>query len=200
MRLSKFSMCLCLMGSIVGITSGVPVSFAASGDADGTFTIDMTKIEISSDSGATYTTIFEGNTSVNIASGSAGAAIASLIQDVTLKNGLYDCVRATIGSTLLFKGYVNDPDAVTTIYTDGDSDDDAFTGIAGLDGPGGDYAVSAFTIDAAQRIQVTCSLSIEIAGGASPPTVVVNIDANGVLTQSGGVPSIGNPNVVCSSR
>jgi len=122
------------------------------------------------------------------------------LQDVTLKNGLYDCVRATVGGTLLFQGYVNNPGAVTTIYTDGDSDDDAFTGTAGLDSPGGDYAVSTFAIDADQRTQVTCGLNIKIAGGESPPTVVVNIDANAVLTQSGGTPSLGSPNIVCSSR
>jgi len=200
MQSSKFLISFCLMGLILSFISGAPVSFAASGDADGTFTVDMTKIEISSDSGTTYTTIFEGNTSVNIASADAGAAISSLIQDVTLKNGLYDCVRATVGDTLLMRGYVNDPDAVTTLYTDGDSNDDAFTGTAGLDSPGGDYAVSAFTIDAVQRTQVTCGLSINIDGGGAVPTVVVNIDANGVLTQSGDTPSIGSPNIVCSSR
>jgi hypothetical protein len=56
---------------------------AASGDADGTYTVTITKLELSTD-GTTFVTVFEGSQAINIASANAGAVAAGLVSGVTL--------------------------------------------------------------------------------------------------------------------
>ena len=173
---------------------------AASGAADGTYTVTMTLIEVSKDAGATYTTLFSGSQAVNIASASASATVAGLASGVALEPGTYDTVRVTLNSTLLLKGYVNF--GATTIYTNNDAD-----GFDNNSGGGADrtdngptaYAVSTFTISAADRTQTFTGLSLPVSPGSSR-TCIVNFNTAGVLTQSGGTPSVGAPSVSISSR
>lgn len=166
---------------------------AASGNADGTYTVTITKVEVSQDSGTTYTTIFSGSQDINIASVNAGAVAAGLANGVTVDSGTYNRVRVTIGSTLQLKGYVNN--GATTIFTDGST---FSTNGAAADTPGGTYAVSTFTIPADSRVSVNTT-SINIQQGGSP-TVAVAFDTSGVITQSGGTPSVGAPTVTISSQ
>ncbi len=166
---------------------------AASGSADGTYTVTITKVEVSKDGGTTYTTIFSGSQDINIASVNAGAVAAGLANGVTVESGTYDRVRVTIGATLQVKGYVNN--GATTIYTDGTT---FSTNVGGANTPGGNYAVSTFTIPVASRVSVNTT-SIDIQPGKSP-TVDVTFDTSSVITQAGGVPSIGAPTVTVSSQ
>ncbi|MBI3324887.1 MAG: hypothetical protein HYZ92_06365 [Candidatus Omnitrophica bacterium] len=169
---------------------------AASGDAAGTYTVTVTKVEISKDGGSTYTTLFSGSSDINIASVNAGAAAAGLVGGVILAPGTYDTIRVTIGGSLQLKGYVNN--GSTTIYTNGGTDTGAFsTNTAAANTPGSDYATSTFTIPAGSRTS-TSSVSIPVSPGASP-TVRVTFDTSGVITQSGGIPSVGAPSVTVTA-
>ena len=190
---------LCLIGVILyGWLSSAVLAEAASGDADGTYTVTITKLETSKDSGVTYTTLFEGSQAVNIASVSAGSIAAGLVNGVNLDVGTYDRVRATIGATLLLKGYVNN--GATTIYTNGGTDGNGFSTNGGAaNTPGSDYGTSTFTIPAGSRTSTTSGLSIQIQPGIAP-TVTVQFDTTGVMTQSGGIPSVGAPSVTITSQ
>ncbi len=180
-------------GVAMGLLLGGELAHAASGNADGTYTVTITKVEVSKDSGTTYTTIFNGSQDINIASVDAGAVAAGLANGVTVDAGTYDRVRVTIGSTLNVKGYVNN--GATTIYTDGNT---FSTNIAAANTPGGTYAVSTFTIPVASRVNVNTT-SITVGTGSSP-TVDVAFDTSGVIIQAGGVPSIGAPTVTVTSQ
>ena len=183
-----------LVGGIaVCVILGVDRAEAASGNAAGTYTITITKVEVSKDSGTTYTTIFSGSQDINIASVNAGAVAAGLANGVTVDSGTYDRVRVTIGANLQVKGYVNN--GATTIYTDGTT---FSTNSAAADTPGSSYAISTFTVPAASRVSVNTT-SVAIQPGKSP-TVDVTFDTSGVITQSSGTPSIGAPTVTVSSQ
>ena len=151
---------------------------AASSDADGTYTVTITKVEVSKDSGATYVTVFSGSQAINIASVNAGAVAASLVSGVVLDAGTYNRVRVTLGANLQVKGFRNTGSG-TTDYTNGTT----FNTVAGND-PGGDYAVSTFTINPADRLQVlTISPSVVIQPGGSP-NVTVTFNTSGVIAAS----------------
>ena len=170
---------------------------AASGNADGTYTVTVTQVEVSKDGGSSYTTIFSGSQSINIASVDAGAVAAGLASGAQLDVGVYTIVRVTIGATLQLKGYVNN--GATTIYTNGGSDTNGFsTNGAAANTPGSDYAVSSFTIPAANRTSSTTGLSMTVTV-TTGPTVTVKFDTSGILTQAGGIPSVGAPVVTITS-
>ena len=157
---------------------------AASGDADGTYTVTVTKVEASKDGGTTYTTIFSGSQDINIASVSVGAVAAGLASGAVLDVGTYTIIRVTIGSTLRAKGYVNN--AGNTVYTNGGTDGSASSTNGGvLNTPGADYAISTYTIPAANRTNTTSGLSITVQVGTSP-TCTVKFDTSGVLSVIGG--------------
>ncbi len=183
---------------VVGYLAGIPITAqAASGDADGTYQVTVTKVELSSNGGSTFTTIFSGSQTINIAAVDAGAVAASLASGVALDSGTYTHVRVTLGATLLFKGYVNN--GATTIYTDGGTDTGAFsTNGSAANTPGSDYAVGTITIPEANRTNTTTGLSITMRPGQSP-TVQIKFDTSGVLTQSGGIPSLNPPTITITS-
>lgn len=163
-----------------------PVVFAASGDAV-SYTITVTKVEISKNGGTSYTTLFTGSQAIDIAAANAGAVAASLVSGVSCATGTYDTVRVTIGANLLLKGYVNN--GGTTLYTDGTS----FTlNALASNTPGVDYGTSTFSISSTSI--TTTGLAILVQSGASP-VVSVSFDTSGVITQSGGVPSVSAPSV-----
>ncbi len=172
-------------------------AYAASGNAAGIYTVTITKTEISNDGGATYQTVFSGSTSINIASVNAGSLAASLASGVILAPGTYNRVRCTIGSAILFKGYVNN--GSTTIYTSGGTDSGAFsTNLATSDTPGTDYATSTFTVPAASRTAAQV-VTIVVSAGGTAPTVRVAFDTSSVLSQTGGIPSLSPPTVTITS-
>ena len=179
---------------LMGIAGGVE---AVSGDADGTYTITITTIEVSKDGGANYTTLFSGSQLVNIASAAAGAAVSGLVSHAGLEEGTYNTVRVTIGATLQLKGFVNF--GTTTIYTNNDADGFGDNGGGGANSPGSDYAASTFTIPVASRTQTFTGLSLPVDSD-NPRTCVVSFDTAGVITQSGGTPSVGSPSVSITSR
>ena len=200
MRIAAWRAGWVVVGLVGWLLGAATWAEAASGAADGTYTVTMTLIEVSKDGGATYTTLFSGSQAVNIASASAGATVAGLASGVTLEPGTYNTVRVTLGSTLLLKGYVNF--GTTTIYTNNDAD-----GFDNNSGSGADrtdngptaYAVSTFTIPAADRTQTLTGLSLPVSP-AGTKTCIVTFNTAGVLTQSGGTPSVGAPSVSISSR
>ena len=151
-----------------GLCCDVSRTEAASGDAAGTYTVTITKVEISKDSGTTYITIFEGSQAINIAAANAGAVAAGLASGVTLDTGVYDRVRVTLAATMQVKGFVNS--GANTLYTDGDTEDGAGASTSsnpGANSPGANYAASTYTIPAPSRINVkTASITVE-AGGKS---------------------------------
>ena len=178
----------CLAGCIALVVVcwavGPRAGEAVSGAADGTYTVTITKVETSKDSGTTYTTIFSGSQDINIASVSAGAVAAGLASGAALDVGTYDTVRVTIGATLRAKGYVNN--AGNTVYTNGGTDGSGSSTNGGVsDAPGADYAVSTYTIPAANRTNTTSGLSMTVQIGTSP-TCTVKFDTSGVLSVIGG--------------
>ena len=183
-----------LLGLIVGVESAE----AASGDADGTYTVTITKTEVSRDGGSTYATVFSGSTAVNIASASAGAAVAGLANGAALAPGTYTSVRNTIGATMQTKGYINI--SGSTWYTNGGTVTNGFSVNAGVtNSPGSDYAISTFTIPAANRTSTQTGFSIVVTSGGSPPAVRIAFDTSGVITNSSGTPTIGAPSVTITS-
>lgn len=183
-----------LAGWLLGLASWAE---AASGDADGTYTVTMTQIEVSKDGGATYTTLFSGSQAVNIASADAGATVAGLASGMDLDAGTYNTVRVTLGSSLLLKGYVNF--GTTTIFTNNDADGFGDNSGGGADTPGSGYAVSTFTIPQVNRTQTIAGLSLPVSR-ENPRTCIVKFNTAGVITQSGGTPSVGAPSVSITSR
>jgi hypothetical protein len=179
-----------LMGwiSVAAIFTGLGVVEAASGDADGTYTVTITKVELSKDGGTTYTTVFSGSQAINIASANAGAVAAGLASGVELDVGTYTVCRVTLDSALVVKGYITV--GGTTFYTDGTS----FTGVAGSN-PGAGYATSTFTIDPTNRTQTYTSLSMVVQPGSSPK-VTIKFNTAGVVIAD---PSIGPPSVEFSA-
>ncbi len=172
------------------VLSGAAWCEAASGNADGTYTVTVTQIEMSSDGGSTYTTVFSGSQAINIASVSAGATAAGLVKAADLATGTYTRLRVTIGANLLLKGYVNN--GSQTIFTNGGTGSDGFsTNTNAADTPGGTYATSTFTVPADNRIN-TMTVSIPVSRDVSA-TAVVKFDVSGVITQAGGIPSVGAP-------
>ena len=170
---------------------------AASGDADGTYTVTITKIEASKDGGTTYATVFSGSQDINIASVSAGAVAAGLASGAVLDVGTYNTIRVTIGSTLRAKGYVNN--SGNTVYTNGGTDTSASSTNGGvLNSPGSDYAISTYTIPAANRTNTTSDLSMVVQVGKSP-TCTVKFDTSGVLSVIGGGVVPGAPSVTITT-
>ena len=146
---------------------------AASSDADGTYTVTVTQVEVSKDSGTTYKTVFSGSQAINIASVNAGAVAAGLVSGVVMDAGSYDRVRVTLGASLQIKGFRNTGGGATD-YTNGTT----FNTVAGND-PGGDYATSTFSIS--NPIQVyTVAPPIVIQPGGSP-NAIVTFNTSGVI-------------------
>lgn len=194
---SRQALLIFIAGQILSLIVGPMVSYAASGDAAGTYTVTVTKVEISNDGGTTYTTLFDGSTNINIASASAGAVAAGLVSGVALVPGVYNRVRVTIGANLLLKGYVNN--GTTTIYTNGGTDTNGFANNngGGADSPpNSGYDISTFTIPAGSRTN-TFTVDINITPGGK--TVSISFDTSGVITQSGGTPSVSAPTVSIST-
>jgi len=178
-------------------TAGLRGVEAASGDADGTYTVTITKVETSQDGGTTYQTIFSGSQDINIASVSAGAVAAGLASGAALDVGTYNTVRVTIGDTLRAKGYVNN--AGNTVFTNGGTDGSASSTNGGvLNTPGSAYAISTYTIPAANRTNTTSGLSMVVQVGKSP-AVTVKFDTSGVLSVIGGGVVPGAPLVTITS-
>lgn len=167
---------------------------AASGDADGTYTVTITKIEVSPDNGSTYFTVFSGSTAINIASANAGAVAAGLVSGAGVPPGTYNLVRTTLGDSLLIKGYVNN--GATTFYTNNDADGFGLNGGA-ADTPGGDYATSTLTIPTANRTS-TLTTNFTCTGGATPK-IKISFNTSGVLAISGGLPTINAPSVTVTT-
>ncbi len=174
----------CVALVAVSWTVGLNAVEAASSDADGAYTVTITKVEASKDGGTTYTTIFSGSQDINIASVSAGAVAAGLANGAVLDVGTYNTVRVTIGATLRAKGYANN--AGSTVYTNGGTDGSASSTNGGVtNAPGSDYAISTYTIPAANRTNITSGLSMVVQGGKSP-TCTVKFDTSGVFSVMGG--------------
>ena len=189
---------------VLGLFCDVSRTEAASGDADGTYTVTLTKVEISKNSGTAYTTIFEGSQAINIAAANAGAVAAGLVSGVTLEPGTYDTVRVTLDSTMQFKGYVNNDNGTDTLYTDGGTEDGAGASTSNnagaLNTPGAGYAASTYTIPAAFRTDTKTNLSLRVEAGTS--TVVdIAFDTTGTASESS--PNViipGDPAVTITSR
>lgn len=167
---------------------------AASGDADGTYTVTITKLELSTD-GTTFITVFEGSQAINIASANAGAVAAGLVNGVTLAAGTYTTVRVTLGANLLAKGYVNN--GADTVYTD-NSANGSTTNSGVNNTPGADYAISTYAIPQANRTNTITNMSFLVEPGVSR-TVKVIFNTSGVLSLSNGVIIPGAPSVSGSS-
>lgn len=186
-----------VVGIAAVVLGGAGDACAVSGNADGTYTVTVTKIEASKDAGTTYVTLFSGSQAINIAAANAGATAASLVSGTALAPGTYTVIRTTMGATLSVKGYINI--SGSTWYTDGGADTGAFSSNAGNDTPGGDYAISTFTIPAEFRTNTDTSVSITVRGGGVGPTANIAFDTSNVITNSGGLPSVGGPTVTVTS-
>lgn len=188
---------LALGCTLLGLGVWAGQTYAASGDADGTYTVPITRIEVSKDGGATFTTVFSGSTDINIAAANAGAVAAGLVSGKAIEPGTYNRVRVTIGDTLRVRGYVNS--AGGNFFTNGQSDAAGFTFAAGTpDVPGGTYAISSFAIPAGNRVS-TQTVSIVVPEKGAAGTCRVAFDTSGVLTAPGGLPQLGPPTVTVTS-
>ncbi len=185
------------VGLAAAVLSGGGIAEAASGDAAGTYTVTITKIEASKDAGTTYVTLFSGSQAINIAAANAGATAAGLVSGAALAPGTYTVIRTTLGATLSVKGYVNI--SGSTWYTDGGADSGAFTANAGNDTPGSDYAISTFTIPENFRTNTDTSVSITVREGGAGSTCNIAFNTSNVITNSGGNPSVGGPTVTVTS-
>lgn len=169
---------------------GISAVQAGSTDADGVYSVTITKVEFSTD-GTNFITVFEGSKLVNIAAIDAGAVAAGLIGGVSIPAGTYTDVRWTVGSDLLLKGYINS--GADTTYTNGATFD---TNVGSTDTPGNDFATSTFTIPGGSRSGTTSGLSIEVGQGKNP-VCSVSFDTSGVISAG---PSINAPVVDITSR
>jgi hypothetical protein len=189
-------------GLALGLLAAWPGVEAGTTDADGTYTVTITQIEISKDAGANYATLFSGSQAVNIASENAGATVAGMASGVELDAGSYDRARVTLDATLLAKGYVNS--GGSTFYTDGGTETGAgesTSQIAGLNNTtAADYAVSTYTIPVADRTQVVTFTSPVTVNKDNPRTVIVTFNTAGVLSLNVVVVVPGAPSVSVSSR
>ena len=184
-----------LVAVTLDLMVGVRGSWAASGDADGTYTVTMTKVEISTD-GTNFITVFEGSSSINIASATAGAQVGSLVSGTAVPPGTYTTVRVTLGTNLLIKGFITI--SGSTYFTNGGTDGNGFTVNSGVvDTPGSGYAISTFTIPSANRLN-SFSTSFTVKENGSASTVSISFNTAGVITNSGGTPTIGPPSVSVS--
>lgn len=170
--------------------------FAASTDADGTYTVTVTLVEASNDGGANFITLFSGSQLINIAAVTAGASAAGLVSGVDFPVGTCDRVRVTISDTLLAKGYVNS--GGSTFYTSGGVN--GTSNVAGNDNTGAvsNYTASTYTIPEANRVNVN-TVSIPIVKGKGT-TMQVKFDTSGVLSYNGLVVIPGAPLVTISSE
>lgn len=184
---------ICVLTTAVWLLAMSPAQ-AASGDADGTYTVTITKLELSTD-GTTFITVFEGSQAINIASANAGAVAAGLVNGVTLAAGTYTTVRVTLGANLLAKGYVNN--GADTVYTD-NSANGSTTNSGVNNTPGAAYAISTYAIPQANRTNTITNMSFLVEPGVSR-TVKVSFDTSGVLSLSNGVIIPGAPSVSGSS-
>ena len=189
---------------LVGLLLGARCTDAASGDADGTYTVTVTKVEISKDSGTTYTTLFSGSQAINIAAANAGAVAAGLASGVTLEPGTYDTIRTTIGSTMQFKGYVNNNNGLDTLFTDGGTETGAGESTSNnagvLNTPGATYAASPYTIPEANRTETDTGLSLKVEA-AKAMIVDVAFDTTGTATENAPDTVIpGDPTITITSR
>ena len=183
---------------VAWLASGLGLAEAASGDADGTYTVTVTKVEVSTNSGSTYTAVFSGSQAINIASATAGATAAGLVSGATLPPGTYNAVRATIGATLQLKGYLNI--SGSTWFTNGGADSNGFSVNAGvINTPGSTYAISTFTIPAANRTNTTSGMSMTVTESGAGPTCSIAFDTSGVITNNSGTPTIGAPTITITS-
>ena len=184
---------VCVLTTAVWLLAISPAQ-AASGDADGTYTVTITKLEVSTD-GTTFVTVFEGSQAINIASANAGAVAAGLVNGVALVAGTYTTVRVTLGANLLAKGYANN--GSDTVYTN-NSANGSTTNSGVNNTPGTDYAISTYAIPQANRTNTITGMSFIVEPGASR-TVKVSFNTSGVLSLSNGVIIPGAPSVSGSS-
>lgn len=182
---------------VVLLVLTTPPALAASGDADGTYTVTVKQVEVSTD-GTNFVTVFSGSSDINISAVDAGAQAATLVSGTSVPPGTYTTVRVTIGATLSVKGYINI--AGRTHYTDGGTDGGAFSNVAGTDQQNAqaDYAISTFTIPAANRV-TSQAVTFNVVKGGPASRVTVTFDTSGVITNNGGQPSLGAPTVTMSS-
>ena len=190
--------------ALLSLFVGAGLAEAASGDADGTYTVTVTKVELSKNGGTTYTTIFEGSQSINIAAANAGAVAAGLANGVTLESGTYNTVRTTIGATMQFKGYVNNDNGTDTLYTDGGTETgsgESTSNNAGvLSTAGAGYAASTYTVPVGNRTETDTGLSLTVEAGKAI-TVDIAFDTTGTATESAPNTVIpGDPTVTITSR
>jgi hypothetical protein len=176
---------------------GLPC-YAQSSNAEGTYTVTITKIEISTD-GSNFVTVFSGSSAVNIASASAGAAVAGLVSGASVPPGTYNTVRVTLAANLLLKGYRNI--SGDTWYTQGGTDTNGFTSVSGTDQASSqsNYTISTFTIPAGNRVNTLTITAFTVKEGGAPNTVSVSFDTSGVITEVNSAPSVGAPTVSVSS-
>lgn len=175
---------------------------AGSGDADGTYTVTLTKVEISKNSGATYTTLFEGSQAINIAAANAGAVAAGLVSGATLEPGTYDVVRVTLSPTMQLKGYVID--GADTLYTDGGTETGSVESTSKRVGastpPDSGYAASTYTIPEINRVDTKTGLSLNVEPGKAM-IVDIAFDTTGTVSETGPDSiSPGDPIVTITSR
>jgi hypothetical protein len=189
---------------LVGVVICPHRAAAASGDADGTYTVTVTKVEMSKDGGTTYTTVFQGSQAINIASANAGAVAASLVSGVTLEPGVYNTVRTTLDGTMQFRGYVNNDNGTDTLYTDGGTEtgsgESTSNNAGALNTPGSGYAASTYTIPVANRVGTDTGLSLVVEAGRS---MVVDIAFDTAGTASESAPNViipGAPTITITSR
>lgn len=189
-------------GLALGLLIAWPVTEAGDQDADGTYTVTVTTVELSKDSGATYATVFSGSQAVNIASADAGAAVGGLVSGAELEAGTYDRARVTLGATLLAKGYVNS--GGNTFYTDGGTETGAgesTSSIAGTNNTSAaDYATSTYTIPVGDRTQVVTFSTPVAVSKDNPKTCIVTFNTADVLSLNATVVVPGAPSVSVSSR
>lgn len=187
---------------LLGVLALGTIAEAGTTDADGIYTVTITQIELSKDSGASYTTVFSGSQAVNIASANAGATVAGLVSAVELAAGTYDRVRTTLSATLLAKGYVNN--GANTSYTDGGTETGAGESTSLIAGnnntTAADYAASTYTIPEVNRVNVVTFNSPVTVSKGTEKTCIVSFDTSGVLSLSGGAVVPGAPLVTVASR
>ncbi|MBI3333442.1 MAG: hypothetical protein HYZ93_05075 [Candidatus Omnitrophica bacterium] len=187
---------LSALAALILLGWGAGVSLAGSGDADGTYTVTVTKVELSTD-GSNFITAFSGSSAINIASATAGAQAAGLVSGAAIPPGNYSTIRVTLGSTLLIKGFITISGNAN--YTNGGTDSNGFAvNIGDANPPSSGYTISTFTIPAANRVNTFTPPSFTVKEGSAATTCSITFNTAGVITNSGGTPTIGPPDVSVS--
>lgn len=164
-----------LIGALVLTTAGnsIAQTIVATGSPT-VFKITMKKFEVSSDGGASYTTVKAGDVEIDLAAADAGSLVGRFAREANIAAGDYNKGRVTVSCTMKLKGSLTHEG--TTYYT---------TAAGGTSTDAADLAEGTITAPdqppcSGGIIQEEEDMSLSLVAGVET-TVTVSVDVTGAL-------------------